>query len=835
MRGLFIACLLFVACACGSSGAPVYFQLTSHNEAPSVPDTPNFTNVTAQADYIRWRNALKEVAEMCVARGIAYNCQCEWNFLEGVRKWEVNPVTAVPGLTTNTQNKNILRYIYDLGQSAGVPIEVDPHSHEGSGYTYADVAWLVSQCVTTAPVVGGHVWDAATQTAIDFTRLSAPTGVMPSKFTNAPIWYPQLMMGGATSSHANDPHSAGLWRPVSATEFHTHSSTGVIAAIGHWQNDLQETDRFLRLLETGEIPDGGRFWATGLVINHRDFQDAAYRTNTVRAILDTLKRWQDGGRIQTTTFMGALGRWQTNFGAAGNVFQRPVDNASFSLNWQDFHYTNETVRYLHDLISLHEEHRVPVDVFLTTWQTDLLEQFPDVLGRLQSSAYVALNYHVRPPKPYASSFLWGALTNPTNDKTATITSYETHGLNLVTGQPTTNAGGYAKLTTLMGYPPVCVGALAPAAVATNVSIVFSNLGAGMFVSHSPPVNVNASEPVSRLPYRPEHWDWKLIAMFITNTSDPQPTSFTQAFAWAHATVTNGGSAPWFVGVKLHDNDLFAEQSQWTLVYSNTVSRPWDLSIFSTALTASVQAQRYTIYSNLVADVDSRRTNITCVNTLDTVAFVGEARTRPVGLTRTAIDEGAIVGSELARISGGGTIPGQALVYELAPGTGSDDNADFTIVSNRLLAAHTFDYETKSVRTLRVRWSWRDALDATNVLASGERALTLVVRNLTSDDDDGDGMTEAEESLAGTDPRNAASVLRVAGVSSPSVTNAAAILVPTVTNRWYTLESSTNLATWSIEPAATNIAGTGVQQSFSETPPVPGQKFFRIRTSPARME
>lgn len=811
-----------------SAAGPVYFQLASHNEAPSIPDTPNFTNLTAQADYIRWRNALKELGEMCVARGIAYNCQCEWNFLEGVRKWEINPGTAVPGLTTNTQNKNILLYLYDLGQSNGVPIEIDPHSHEGSGYTYADVAWLVSQCVTTAPVVGGHVWNGATETATDFVRLSASTGVAPSKFPAVPNWFPRLLMGGATTSHVNDPHASGLWRPASASNFHAHATNGSIAAIGHWQNDLFENERFLRLLESGELPEDGQFWTAGLVLNHRDFQDGTYRSNTVRAVLDTLKAWQDAGRIRTTTFMGALGLWQTNFAAAGHVYERPPDNASFSLNWQDFHYTNETVRYLHDLLTLHEERQVPVDVFFTTWQTDLIEQFPDLLGRLQSSALVAMNYHIRPPKPYANNFLWGPITSPTNDKAATILNYETHGLNLVTGMPTTNDGGYPRLATLMDYPPVCVGAIAPTSVVSYVNTVFSNLGARMFVRHAPPVNVSSRETGTKLFYRPEHWDWKLIALFETNATDPQPSSFTQAIAWAHATTTNGGSAPWFVGVKLHDNDLFAEQSQWTLVYSNTASRPWNLSVFSTALTASVQSDRFAFYSNLVVTADALRTNLNLVNTFDTVAFMGDEQNRPVGLTRTAFREGQTAGSELARIRGGGTIPGQAVDYELVAGDGADDNADFAIVSNRLLAATALNYETGPVRHLRVRWNWRDGLDSSNILATGERALTVVMLNIDTDDDDGDGMTEAEEAIAGTDPQDPASVLRVASLAGPTGTNTGSVAVLTATNRWYTLESSTNLILWQAEVGATNVPGTGALQNLGGSAPVPDRMYFRIR-------
>jgi hypothetical protein len=357
--------LLWVSVA-GVCGEPVvYLQLTTHNEQPHVPDTPNFTNFTAQADYIRWRNALKEFGEMCVARGLRYNCQCEWNFLEGVLKWEVRPATAIPGITTNTGNLNILAYLYQLGQTSGVPIEMDPHSHEGGGYTYADVAHLLYQCgVTPAPVVGGHILDDITWVSRDFDRLSAVTGVVATKYATATNWFPALLMGGGTASHVNDPHDAGFWRPASASNFFTHATNGPLAAIGSWQNDLHETGRLIERLKSGEVPAGGRMWTSGLVLNHRDLQYATYRTNEARMMLDTLKSWQDEGRIQTTTYMESLGRWQTNFLEAASLYQRPEDNVSFSLNWQDYFYTNESMAYLDALLDLHESNQVPHGCFL---------------------------------------------------------------------------------------------------------------------------------------------------------------------------------------------------------------------------------------------------------------------------------------------------------------------------------------------------------------------------------------------------------------------------------------------------------------------------------------
>lgn len=831
MRCLVIASAVAVALGMDPvRGEPVHVLLSSHNEQPHVPDTPNFTNFTAQADYVRWRNALKEFAEMCIARGLRYNCQCDWNFLEGVRKWEVHPASAIPGIATNTGGQNILLYLHNLGQTSGVPVEIDPHSHESHGYSYADVAWLIEQCgVPAAPVVGGHTLDDTTWYAFDFDRLAAPTGVVAAKYSAASNWFPVLLMGGGTAGHVNDPRTAGLWRPASASAYFTHATNGPLASIGGWQNDLYALDELVTRRDTGGLPGPDRMWATSLVLNHRDFRDAAYRTNEARMILDTLKAWQDEGRIRTTTYLEALDFWQTNHQEETSLYERPADNVAFSLNWQDFHYTNESAAYLDMLLTLHEEWQVPMDVFFTTWQTDVLETYPDVLGRVLSSALLAQGYHVRPPKPYASNFLWGAITNAATDTTALILDYETHGLDLVTGLPTTHDGGYAKLAALQGYPPVCVGALAPGHLASSVYPVFSNLGARLFVRHSPPTDVNTLESTTHLPYRPEHRDWKLTGVWNPISGDPQPNTLTQAMAEAHDTASSGGHAPWFVGIKLHDNDLFAEQSQWTLVYSNAWSRPWNPDQHAAALSSSEQADRLSFYADLVAEAAARRTHLNAVNSFDTVAFMGDPRPRPIGLTRTAVDEHTWVGSELAAIRGGGHVAGQAVRYTLAAGDGDDDNGDFLISSNRLLATADLDYESGAARHLRVRWEWIDGLDGVTVLGSGERALTLVLRNITTDDDDGDGMTEAQEAIAGTDPLDADSVLRLTLALPPTEAGVLEAGVFGVTGRTYALESSTNLAEWARETgvAATNLPGLNAALWPADTNAFAAAKYYRI--------
>ena len=93
------------------------------------------------------------------------------------------------------------------------------------------------------------------------------------------------------------------------------------------------------------------------------------------------------------------------------------------------------------------------------------------------------------------------------------------------------------------------------------------------------------------------------------------------------------------------------------------------------------------------------------------------------------------------------------------------------------------------------------------------------------DTDGDGMADYHEYLAGTDPRDPASVLRLTGIQGNLIS------FTTVTNKHYCLESKDDLAapTWN---TITNVAGS----SGILTVPDPAlgsaaQRFYRIRLLP----
>lgn len=100
------------------------------------------------------------------------------------------------------------------------------------------------------------------------------------------------------------------------------------------------------------------------------------------------------------------------------------------------------------------------------------------------------------------------------------------------------------------------------------------------------------------------------------------------------------------------------------------------------------------------------------------------------------------------------------------------------------------------------------------------------------DADGDGRTNYEEYLAGTDPQNANSRLTVRSFA-PLPGGGLTLTWDTVTGKTYSVQRSTSLAPnqWTI--LQSNLNGDGATKSFSDTNPgTATHLFYRIAVSPA---
>ena len=85
-------------------------------------------------------------------------------------------------------------------------------------------------------------------------------------------------------------------------------------------------------------------------------------------------------------------------------------------------------------------------------------------------------------------------------------------------------------------------------------------------------------------------------------------------AISEAHTVQGATAPYFVGVKMHDNDFFAAQSAWTYVYLNGARRPpWDQSRKSPLKSQAEQDAMWTLYEAAVTHAAAMRDRVGLVN------------------------------------------------------------------------------------------------------------------------------------------------------------------------------------------------------------------------------
>lgn len=283
------------------------------------------------------------------------------------------------------------------------------------------------------------------------------------------------------------------------------------------------------------------------------------------------------------------------------------DYLSFSINVQDFSYPELSAAAVQRIVDLHERYRLPVDVYLTDTMLDLYQrQFPALMARLTRSSYVGLNYHLRPPKPYYGTYDWAGLTGqPLATQVATIRQYETHLTDPVTGQPSTADGGYARLLTLPNARPAITAAFTSGEgqLTEATAQAFRELGATWSLSHVGGA-LNLGESASGLYLRPEHHD----LLLFQQTGSGAAAAIEAALQSAHD--GSGSRAPFFVGVKMHDNDFFAQTSAWLTVYMDGSRRPpWDTTVKAPLKSAAEQAEQWSLYEGALAYADAQRARL----------------------------------------------------------------------------------------------------------------------------------------------------------------------------------------------------------------------------------
>lgn len=297
------------------------------------------------------------------------------------------------------------------------------------------------------------------------------------------------------------------------------------------------------------------------------------------------------------------------------------DWLSFSINVQDFSYPDLSAAAVQRIVELHEQYRLPVDIYLSDTMLDIYQtSYPALMARLTTSPYVGLNYHMRPPKPYYLNYDWAGLGSlPLAEQTARIQAYEAVVVDLTTGQPTARPGGYQQLRTLANARPGIVPAFqADEPLLDATAAAFRALGATWSLAHTGgPLNLGDSG--RGLYLRPEHYDLKLFEL----TGQAAASVIDAAFATVHDTA--GARAPFFVGAKMHDNDFFAQKSAWNVVYVDGGKRPpWNPAAVSPLKSAADQAAQWAIYEGAVQYAAAQRARLGIAGSAGFVQLRGSA-------------------------------------------------------------------------------------------------------------------------------------------------------------------------------------------------------------------
>jgi len=226
---------LTLAAGTGTVAAPtrVFAAFVSHNEE-AASNPPCAPVVTGRERYLANRAAVVTLARAIVERNAAWDFQSEWQYLQAVQAWDDAAVTGA------TDGKNIARYLAELSPSH---LAVDAHSHERSGWNYADVAHLLAGLgVPPTGIVGGYI--ANPSSAETWTRLRQPLRGLRAPY---PTWQALALWGGGSANHRDDARASGVWRPLDPERFFEDDPAQALFNIGGW---------------TGEVATGELVWAT---------------------------------------------------------------------------------------------------------------------------------------------------------------------------------------------------------------------------------------------------------------------------------------------------------------------------------------------------------------------------------------------------------------------------------------------------------------------------------------------------------------------------------------------------------------------------------------------
>ena len=342
---------------------------------------------------------------------------------------------------------------------------------------------------------------------------------------------------------------------------------------------------------------------------------------------------QDRKLILATTLLSTL---LFLFGCIGEATTEPIDTTepiienssdetppissldktvytAFIINTHDWANPEESITTINKIIDLHEEYQIPVDIYLDDPVIQIYQdQAPDLIERLKTSPFVAVSYHLRPPYPYYWDSDWFGLDKLSDSELETLLlDYEEHEINLETGEPTDNPGGYQLLKDLMGYPPYVTVVMGSPKVSKILGSIYKEKGALFTLTHDG--TTEWSESKYGLWMRPESLEVKAYEFLGRKSGEELLTD---------SLAELGEERPAFLNLKWHEDNFYTSGTPWGAVYwdnsddKNTLSPPYDLSKAMDGVKIKTDAQKeeqWTRYEEALIYVKEHPETFTTIN------------------------------------------------------------------------------------------------------------------------------------------------------------------------------------------------------------------------------
>ena len=287
----------------GADRTRVFVTFVSHNEE-SISNPPCAPVMTDPVRFAANRAAVVSLAQVIWDKRATWDFQSEWEYLLRLSDWETDAERRQTG------GLNLVHY---LNTMAPGHLQVDAHSHEGRGYNYADVAYLLERLnVPPNGIVGGFIMSPVQNQT--WTRLRSP---LKGQKYPAYTWQATQLWGGGSARHRTDSNASGIWRPTSADLFEQDDPRQSLLNVGNFPATEVPVDpspiaALLALLREGRLESGKMYTAT-IMIPQCELDSDPTLVPRVGLLIDQFREDVERGDLVWATLTEMARVWRADY------------------------------------------------------------------------------------------------------------------------------------------------------------------------------------------------------------------------------------------------------------------------------------------------------------------------------------------------------------------------------------------------------------------------------------------------------------------------------------------------------------------------------------------